>query len=248
MYTKQDLCNNLAEIGIDPSGTLMIHLSNKAIGEVEGRGDAVLDAFMEYMQHGLLVLPSHTWNNVTKENPVMDVLHTPSCVGALTEMFRKRPGVRRSLHPTHALSAIGEGAEEFLAGEELINTPCGKGGTYYKLWDRNAQILLIGVTCTRNTYIHGIEEWDGAEGSISTDKTDLYVIDYGSRRLYTPLYCHSAPLGSDTFSKLEPFAYKEGILTFGRFGDATTRLMSAAPLRELAASFLKADPKYFLQH
>jgi aminoglycoside 3-N-acetyltransferase len=248
MHTKQYLLRQLKEIGVEPSGTLMAHLSYKAIGEVEGRGDAVLDTLMEYMQPGLLVLPSHTWDNVGVSNPVMDVLYTPTCVGLLTEIFRKRLGVYRSLHPTHSVAAFGAEAEEFVSGEEHIGTPCGEGGVYYNLWQRDAQILLIGVNFTRNTFIHGIEEWDGAEGSISEEKTDLYVINHKGRRLYTPQHRHCSALGSESFSKLEPQAQQQGILTLGRYGNATTRLMGAKPLREMVAPLLKEDPGYLLRY
>lgn len=246
MHTKQQLKTQLEEIGVKPTGTLMVHLSCKAIGGVEGRGEAVLDALAEYMAGGLLVLPAHTWANVTPENPVMDVLHTPSCVGALTEVFRGRPGVRRSLHPTHSLAVLGADAEAFIAGEENIQSPCGQGGAYHKLWQRQAQILLIGVNFTRNTFIHGIEEWDGAEGTIMPQLTDMYVINGPGQRLHTPQHRHCAPLGSETFTKLEPQAMAEGVLTLGRFGDATTRLMGAAPLRELVAGCLKRDRRYLM--
>lgn len=239
---------DLAALGINPAGTLMVHISYKAIGDVEGRGDAVLDALSEYMAPGLLVLPSHTWSNVTPRNPVMDVLYTPSCVGALTELFRKRPGVLRTLHPTHALAALGSRAGEFAAGEEHIQSPCGEGGAYHKLWQWNAQILLIGVNFTRNTYIHGIEEWDGAERTISPDLTNLYVVGYDGQRRHTPQHCHCAPLGSETFSKLEPQALREGVLRMGRFGGAGTRLMEAVPLREMTAVHLRKDPLYLASY
>ncbi len=248
MYTKQDLLAALAALSIDPNGTLMVHLSYKAIGDVDGRGDTVLDALMEYMGDGLLVLPTHTWSNVGTQNPVMDVLYTPSCVGTLTELFRKHPNVHRSLHPTHSLAAFGAQAEGFLAGEEHISTPCGKGGAYYKLWEQNAQILLIGVNFSRNTFVHGIEEWDGAEGSISKEKTDLYVINHQGHRLYTPQYRHCAPIGSETFTKLEPPALQQGILSIGRFGDATARAMHTKPLRSMVAELLKTDPKHLLRY
>ncbi|MDR0292930.1 MAG: AAC(3) family N-acetyltransferase [Oscillospiraceae bacterium] len=248
MHTKQDLLAHLSALGVDPGGTLMVHISYKAVGETEGRGDTVLDALSEYMRPGLLVLPSHTWDNVGLRNPVMDVLYTPSCVGVLTELFRKREGVFRSLHPTHSLAAAGADAEEFVSGEERIETPCGKGGAYYKLWERDAQILLIGVNFTRNTYIHGVEEWDNAGGSVSPNKTDLYVINRQGSRLYTPQYRHCAPLGSETFSKLEPFALQQGILFMGRFGDATARLMRANPLRAMTAAFLREDARYLLRY
>jgi aminoglycoside 3-N-acetyltransferase len=248
MYKKQDLLNHLDVLNINKNGTLMVHLSYKAIGEVDGRGDTVLDALIEYMEPGLLVLPSHTWRNVGVDNPVMDILYTPSCVGKLTEMFRKRPDVYRSLHPTHSLAAIGRGAKEFVSGEEHITTPCGKNGAYYKLWERNAQILLIGVNFARNTFIHGIEEWDGAVGTISQEKTDLYVITEKADRLYTPQFRHCHPIGSEAFSKLEPSAIQQGILAIGRFGDATARVMHTQPLRAMVAEMLRINARYLLRH
>lgn len=258
MYTKQVLWRQLEQLGVRQEGTLMVHVSCKAIGPVQGGGDAVLDTFTNYMEPGLLVLPSHTWANVDSANPVMDVLYTPTCVGILTELFRKRRGVCRSLHPTHSLAAIGADASAFIAGEDRIQTPCGEKGAYYKLWQRNAQILLVGVNFTRNTYIHGIEEWDGvpgtdaigepAERTLASEPTDLYVIDAQGNRLYTPQYRHCSRLGSETFCKLEPQAIQEGILSLGRLGDATARLMSAVPLREMVARLLRQDPQYLLRY
>jgi len=249
MHTKHSFFNDLLSLEIHPASTLMVHVSYKAIGEVDGRGDTVLDALCEYMKNGLLVLPSHTWANVNSEhNPVMDVLHTPSCVGVLTELFRKRKGVVRSLHPTHSIAAFGKEAVDFAYGEEKTNTPCGKNGVYHKLWERNAQILLIGVNFTRNTYIHGIEEWDGVIAPVSSDLTDLYVISPKGNRIYTPQYRHNGKLGSNTFTKLEPQAISEGILSLGRFGDATARVMLAQPLRKMTAELLKTDASYLMRY
>ena len=247
MYTQKKLAEQMKEMNIDPSGTLMVHLSYKAIGEVEGRGDGVLDVLMAYMAPGLLVMPGHTWNNVDVDNPVMDVLYTPSCVGKVPELFRKRPGVYRSLHPTHSLMAYGAEAEVFLSGEEHVQTPCGSGGAYYRLWERDAQILLIGVDFSKNTYLHGVEEWDGAEEILASEKADCYVIHGEGRRLHTPQYRHCAPLGSERFMKLMPQAMQEGIVTEGLFGGAAVYLMRAKPLREMTAELLRRDARYFLR-
>lgn len=66
MYTKTDLINCITAIGIKPNDTLLVHSSIKAIGEVEGGADTVLDAFIEYMKPGLLIFPTHTWAQMIK--------------------------------------------------------------------------------------------------------------------------------------------------------------------------------------
>ena len=74
-------------------------------------------------------------------------------MGILPELFRQRPGVVRSLHPTHSMAGYGQQAVSYLAGEELRNTPCTPGGCYDRLKDVGGKILLVGVTHARNTYM-----------------------------------------------------------------------------------------------
>jgi len=244
MFTKDKLLEQLSVMGIDKTGTLKIHFSYKAMGEIEGGPNTVIEVLTEYMKDGLLVIPTHTWRDVKKENPIFDVFHSPSCIGLLTELFRKHPQAVRSLHPTHSVIAIGADAQNFVKNEESLQTPCGQNGVYHKLWQKNAQILLVGVNFSRNTFIHGIEEWDGAKDTISKTREDYYTINHEGHRIHTPQYRHCARIGSDTFTKIEPLAYEKKLLKFSKFGNATTRLMQAKPIRELVAQHLNEDAYY----
>ena len=71
MYTKEELKQQLQNAGFTGKETILIHSSMKAIGEVEGGADTVLDAWMEYFAEGLLLLPTHTWANVNPEHTVL---------------------------------------------------------------------------------------------------------------------------------------------------------------------------------
>lgn len=101
MHTKESLKKQLAAMGLTGEETILIHSSMKAIGETQKGADTVLDALMEFFEKGLLLLPTHTWKTINAENPVFDVDNEPACVGILPNLFLKRPGVIRSLHPTH---------------------------------------------------------------------------------------------------------------------------------------------------
>lgn len=98
-YTKLDLLQDLADMGLTGQETILIHSSMKSIGPVDGGADTVLDALMEFFRPGLLLLPTHTWRTINAANPVFDVCTSPCCVGILSELFRQCPGVVRSLHP-----------------------------------------------------------------------------------------------------------------------------------------------------
>ncbi len=49
MHTKNSLIKDIEQTGIRKNGTLLIHSSMKAVGAVEGGGDTVLDAFIDYI-------------------------------------------------------------------------------------------------------------------------------------------------------------------------------------------------------
>ena len=157
-YTKADLKHDLVAMGLTGNETILIHSSMKSIGPVEGGADTVLDAWMEFFAEGLLLLPTHTWRFINEENRVFDVRRSPCCVGILPELFRQRPGVVRSLHPTHSMAAYGKGAAAYLEGELDANTPCTPGGCYDRLRAAHGKVLLLGVTHARNTFIHSVEE------------------------------------------------------------------------------------------
>lgn len=59
-YTKEDLKRQLAEMGIKPNDTVIIHTSFKAVGEVDGGPHAFIDAFCEYLSEGLFLVPTQT--------------------------------------------------------------------------------------------------------------------------------------------------------------------------------------------
>src|SRR5699024_3727915 len=118
---KEEINKQLETMNIDSEETIINHYSMKCNMEVEGQADTVLDAYSEFMKDGLLVFPTHTWAHINEEQPKFYVEETPTNIGILTELFRKRPDVIRSLHPTHSVAALGDGAEEFVAGDEQFN-------------------------------------------------------------------------------------------------------------------------------
>lgn len=249
MYTKQQLLKQIHDLGISPTDTLLIHSSMKSIGQVDGGADTVLDAFSDYLKDGLLIFPTHTWDQMNNEYNVFDVKQEPTCVGILTELFRKRPGVIRSWHPTHSVAALGKDAFEYVKGEEQWDTPCAREGCWGKLYDWHAKILFIGCGLNRNTIIHGVEEWNDIPNRLTPQPQSLKTRTPHGELLETPAYRHHSPVGniSENYPILEEPLVNTGIAQIGQFGDARTILCDVVPMVDLTSSFLQRDPDVFLE-
>ncbi|MBU9719894.1 MULTISPECIES: AAC(3) family N-acetyltransferase [Bacillaceae] len=245
MHNKESLMEQLEAMDINREGTVLVHSSYKSIGEVENRAETVLDAFSEYMKDGLLVFPTHTWSFINQKNPKFDVEESPSCVGILPELFRKRPGVVRSLHPTHSVAALGKDAVPFTSGDEKCDTPCARESAWGKLLDRQATILLVGVDLTRNTYMHGVEEWLDIPGRLTTTQEMLYTVLPDGTEISVPSYRHTGTPWSDYFWKVEEPFKELGAVKMGTFGDAKVMVCDTVKIYEILTVMLGMDQDVF---
>lgn len=249
-YTKEQLLQQLRNMGIKSDDNLLVHSSMKSLGAVQGGADTVLDVLMEAVPEGLLILPTHTWKQMSEEYNFFDPETEPVCVGILPELFRKRPGVVRSLHPTHSVAVYGKGAEDYIRGEENCTTPCPPNGCWGRLKDINAKILLLGVTHTRNTYIHSIEEsFDIPERF--TDKPTRFQVKLPDGSVKSvEMYRHYNrvnPHISEDFDKMKSGYEAAGAAKNVVLGDAPCILCEAEKLFEVTGRILMKEPNCFIE-
>ena len=258
MHNYQSLTADLRNWGVPSEATIMIHSSYKSIGELDpgaaaSGADAVLDVLADYFASGLLVLPTHTWNRVSAEQPIFDVDETPSNVGILGEVFRTRPGVLRSWHATHSLAVLGRDAVEFVADEHLSNTPTTRSGCHGKLYDRDAYVVLLGAPLTKNTIIHGAEEWADIPNRFTAEPwpTKIRYRDATGAEVVidAPVYGHWSTLGrsiSENYDILEAPLLREGIAWEAKFGDARVFIARARAMVDYTMNLLTSEPDLFL--
>lgn len=245
-YTKAELKRDLAAMGLTGNETILIHSSMRSIGAVEGGADTVLDALMEFFAEGLLLLPTHTWRFINEENRVFDVRRSPCCVGILPELFRQRPGVVRSLHPTHSMAAYGKGAAAYIEGELNANTPCTPGGCYDRLRAAHGKVLLLGVTHARNTFIHSVEEVLNVPNRLTDKPMQMTVVDEAGAQHTVYMRRHynaQQPHISEDFVKLEQAYLDCGAARNTKFGDAKCILCDAEGLFRVTRHVLAPNPE-----
>ena len=162
-FTPADLQRALLQLGVLPGDVLMVHSAFDRFLGFHGGPVDVIRALQEVVgPGGTLMMPTIPFQGTAVEyargEPVFDARQTVSRMGLITEVFRRAPGVVRSVHPTHSVAVWGSKADAIIAGHELADTPCGRLTPYAKLLDYDAKILLAGVPASTMTFCYFVAE------------------------------------------------------------------------------------------
>ena len=252
MITKQQLKDDLRAMGIRPDDTVLIHTSLKAVGEVEGGADGLIDAFCEYLSEGLFLVPTHTWDGVNADHPVYDVRTSVPCIGAVPRVAAFRNDGIRSLHPTHSLWACGKDAEQFVRGEENAESPAPVGFSWDRLADAGAKLLLIGVGHNRNTFIHSVDERVNLPDRLSAESYTVTIVDHSGNSLSHPMRSHSCSKTNDVskfYVNFEKPLVELGAQSMGQLGNAQVRIVDAKKCRDIVSRiYTRAKSDIFTEH
>lgn len=222
-HSGQQLLEQLAAVA--PGGPVMVHSSLRRVGPVSGGADTVLRALLDTVgPTGTVVVPTFTSENSDTSPPYLDRVRglDPAQVeavraampafdaattraprmGTLAETLRQAPGARRSAHPQTSFAALGHDAGELVADHHL-DCHLGEDSPLARLYERNAQVLLLGVGFDVLTAFHLAE----------------YRVAEPPRRRYR---CVVRPEGADrTWWEYEDVLLDDG--DFEKLGDAFER-------------------------
>src|SRR5260370_40460383 len=137
------------------------HRALLSSGWVEGGEVAIIDALRVVVgPTDTFCMPALSYGDYgpDKPPPLFDPRTTPGIVGRIPERFRQRPGGRRSLHPTHSITAIGARAEEIRCDHDLSLTPCGPESPWGRIAGGGGSILMVGVGTQPCSRFHGARE------------------------------------------------------------------------------------------
>lgn len=134
---------------------LMIHSSiNNMYPIYSDNLKLLLNSLIEYCQSNniTLAMPAFVFGDdkffdAAKyyRNNIFDVNKSKSQMGLLTELFRRQPGVKRSIHPTFSVCALGPLAEKITKDHHLQSTKCGIGTPFGYMAEYNTKILGLGA-------------------------------------------------------------------------------------------------------
>ena len=246
--TRQDIVADLKTLGLKQNDIVLVHGSLSRIGMVEGGADAVIDALLEVVgAGGTLLMPSFQSGSeffLAQSQCVFDIRNSPAELGIIPETFRKRPGVIRSLSPTHCTAGTGPKAWDILKDHEQCRVSAGLNSPYHKLIQAWGKILLLGVEHSSNTTLHFVENTNGAP-TLCRQLFEPAVIDSNGRTIVVPTWPHMPGLQRN-YPRVEKVLLEHALQQNGRIGDADSKLIDAQGMSELIGGIIKRDPMFLI--
>jgi len=178
---QQQIIAALRAIGIERGAVIAVHCALSQLGYVKGGAEALIDALLEAVgPEGTVLMPSFPMTGTQREyldsGATFDVRSTPSRSGEVTEVFRRRPEVLRSLHPTNPVCAWGRHAAELLRDHDRSLTAFGHETPYGRLAARDDTFILMLQTHIRS-FQHHFEERVGLPTLFLPQVRTVSVID-----------------------------------------------------------------------
>ena len=161
-FSPADLVAALRALGLSAGDVVLVHSSFDAFRAFQGRPSDAIEALQTLVgQAGVILMPTMPFSGTAVEwaraHPTVDLRRTPSRMGLVSEVFRRMPGVVRSIHPTHPVAAWGERAQMLVAEHWRATTPCGPGSPYHRLLECDGRVLFLGADVTSLTFFHTVE-------------------------------------------------------------------------------------------
>ena len=246
-YDGAQLTAKLRQMGISETDTLLVHSNFEPLSGFNGTPSDVVEAFANLVgERGNLLMVSIPFRGTAydylAQGKVFDVRKTFSMMGLITEMFRRRPGTLRSLHPTHPVLALGKDAAWITVDHENCLYPCGPGSPFEKFNSLNGKILFFDVSFGSITFFHYVEHLTMPDLPFPIYDSRVFettVVDAAGqkRTVRTQAYSREYPRAAE---KLEAELNRRGKIAKGRVGNSSLLLVNASDVVECQTSMVKA--------
>lgn len=237
--TKARILNDIKQLGVREGDNLLLHSSLKSIGYVEGGALTVIEAILQVISSsGTLVVPTYSmrgtmYDTCQTKNYIFDPRHDTTGLGIIPATFLKLPGIQRSIHPTHSVSAIGRYAKILTEAHHKGGSTFGSDSPWDRLMKLDGKILGLGISLGPFTFYHVLEDMllDGFPLPVRMKKTYMLKCrDWNGNLVEVPVNPHDPQFSKIRIDHAErkdlrDYFWKEfnkaGLLTVGKVGMAT---------------------------
>ena len=241
--SRERLVDDLWKLGLEAGDTVLVHSSLKRIGYVVGGARTVIDALIESISpDGTLVIPTYhmspngMYGTCMQKGYVFDVRTSDTFLGFIPSEFLKYPGIERSIHPTHSVSAIGKYAKYITEAHHVASSTFGTDSPWDRIVGLNGKGLGIGVSLAPIPLYHMLEDLHPDDFPLPVKMKETYYLDCLDRsgnRIKVGVRPHDPKVAKTRIDKVEnefirQYFWEEfrkaGVIKIGKIGEATSWL------------------------
>ena len=247
-YSRTELEKTLRAIGIQPGDSLFVHSGFQRANGFTGSASDVVESLLEVVgKEGHLLMMSIPYRGssqkYTEGDPVFDVPRTPSAVGLISEVFRRRSGVLRSLNPLHPVLAYGPLAEWLVADHEKCAHSCGKGSPFERFLNLHGKFLFFDAKFSSLTFMHYVEHIFSPRSPVHLyhpTPAMVRVKDAAGREfLVRQFFFSEAARQRRNFAPVERKLLADGTLRKARIGNTRLLCVSAREVVDASATLIE---------
>jgi aminoglycoside 3-N-acetyltransferase len=233
-YDGAKVREQLRGVGITAGDSLLVHSNFKPDSGFQGTPLDLANALVDLVgKKGNLLMVSLPFRGAAYDYLALgkpfNVRKTISMMGLVTEMFRRREGTMRSLHPTHPVLAYGKDAGWLVADHERCLYPCGTGSPFEKFRQLKGKILFFDVSFNSITFFHYVEDLlrERLPFPVYSDRLfSVPAIDSSGKTHDIRTYAFNKDLRRMA-DKLEAEMARQGKIRHGRVGNSHFCLVTA---------------------
>jgi len=245
MLKKENLIEGFRALGLKKGDILLIHSSFKSFGGVEGGPKTVIDALLKILgKEGTLIMPTFNFDWCDQSpNGVFDLENTVSKMGILTEILRKMPGAKRTLHPFYSFAIYGKLADELSKTDN--HDSFGKNSIFAKIHELNAKIMIIGLTYNKSmTFFHYVEQREGVDYRYLKDFSGWIIANGKKYRDTFRMLVRDVDKGVVTaVDPMGEVLERRGVVNIRKIGKSIVKLMRTKDIYRITAKEMKKSPR-----
>jgi aminoglycoside N3'-acetyltransferase len=151
-----ELRQQLIDLGVTRGRTVWVQSSWNEFYNVPMKPSEVIDLLRDLIgPEGTLAMPAFPIDQDAGKLFMVD--RAPVYTGLLCEVFRRVPGVQRSIHLTSSVCAIGPNADFLIRDHHRTDMTWGKDSPFCRLMDVDARMIGLGATFNFMTPLHAVE-------------------------------------------------------------------------------------------
>ncbi|MGQ0686666.1 AAC(3) family N-acetyltransferase [Bradyrhizobium sp.] len=151
-----ELRQRLIDLGVTRGRTVWVQSSWNEFFNVPMKPSEVIDLLRDLIgPEGTLAMPAFPIDR--DAGKVFMVDRAPVYTGLLCEVFRRVPGVQRSIHLTSSVCAVGPNADFLIRDHHRTMMTWGKDSPFCRLIDVDARMIGLGATFNFMTPLHAVE-------------------------------------------------------------------------------------------